>query len=59
MVHVIAETARHAGHADIVREMIDGQVGLREANTNVPSQQEQWWGDYVARLQRTAEEAGR
>jgi hypothetical protein len=24
-VHVIAETAQHAGHADIIRETIDGQ----------------------------------
>jgi uncharacterized damage-inducible protein DinB len=27
MVHMIEETARHCGHADIVREMLDGQVG--------------------------------
>ena len=25
--HVIAETARHAGHADILRELIDGSTG--------------------------------
>jgi hypothetical protein len=25
---VILETARHAGHADIIREQIDGQTGL-------------------------------
>jgi len=25
IVHIIAETAQHAGHADIVREAIDGQ----------------------------------
>lgn len=28
LVHVTAETQRHAGHADIVRELIDGSVGL-------------------------------
>lgn len=28
MVHVTADTQRHAGHADIVRELIDGSVGL-------------------------------
>lgn len=27
LVHVIDETARHAGHADILRELIDGAVG--------------------------------
>ncbi len=25
LVHVVAETAQHAGHADIIRETIDGQ----------------------------------
>lgn len=27
LVHMIEETARHAGHADILRERIDGSVG--------------------------------
>jgi hypothetical protein len=27
IVAVIEETARHAGHADIIREQIDGQTG--------------------------------
>jgi len=27
MVHMIEETARHAGHADLIREAIDGQQG--------------------------------
>jgi hypothetical protein len=26
--HMIEETARHAGHADILREQIDGATGL-------------------------------
>ena len=25
LLHVIAETSQHAGHADIIRESIDGQ----------------------------------
>ena len=28
MVHMIEETARHAGHADITRELIDGSTGM-------------------------------
>ncbi|MDX8030450.1 DinB family protein [Lentzea sp. BCCO 10_0856] len=28
LVHVLTETARHAGHADIVREQIDGATGV-------------------------------
>ncbi|MFD9697830.1 DinB family protein [Lentzea sp. NPDC059081] len=27
LVHMLSETARHAGHADILREQIDGAVG--------------------------------
>jgi uncharacterized damage-inducible protein DinB len=27
LVHMIEETARHAGHADIIRELIDGETG--------------------------------
>jgi hypothetical protein len=27
MVHMIEETARHAGHADILRELTDGAIG--------------------------------
>ncbi|MEU7019980.1 DinB family protein [Streptomyces sp. NPDC046203] len=29
MVHVLGETMRHAGHADILREGLDGRTGLR------------------------------
>lgn len=36
LVHLIAETHRHAGHADIVREQIDGEIGLSEGNDNLP-----------------------
>ena len=31
LVHMVAETQRHAGHADIVRETIDGRPGGRPA----------------------------
>jgi hypothetical protein len=27
LLHLIEETARHAGHADIIRETLDGSVG--------------------------------
>jgi hypothetical protein len=27
IVHLLEETARHAGHADILRELIDGETG--------------------------------
>lgn len=32
MVHVLGETIRHAGHADILREGVDGRTGMRAEN---------------------------
>jgi Protein of unknown function (DUF664) len=55
MVHMLAETDRHAGHADIVRELIDGAVGLRADNDNMAPGDAAWWEKYRARLQETAE----
>jgi len=59
LVHMIAETHRHAGHADILRELIDGLAGLRRDSTNMPSSDQAWWDDYRARLEQFARTAGR
>jgi uncharacterized damage-inducible protein DinB len=58
LVHIIAETHRHAGHADIVRELIDGLVGLRAVNDNIAPGDATWWESYRNRLERAAREAG-
>jgi hypothetical protein len=58
LVHVIAETHRHAGHADVVRELIDGAVGLREGNDNMAPGDREWWEAYRSRLERVAQQAG-
>lgn len=58
LVHVIAETHRHAGHADIVRELIDGAAGLRDGNDNLAPGDRAWWDHYRTRLERVAQEAG-
>jgi len=58
LVHVIAETGRHAGHADIVRELIDGAVGLRDGNDNMAPGDQAWWENYRGRLEGVAQEAG-
>jgi uncharacterized damage-inducible protein DinB len=58
LVHVIAETNRHAGHADIVRELIDGAAGLRDGNDNMAPGDQTWWESYRSRLERVAQEAG-
>jgi uncharacterized damage-inducible protein DinB len=57
LVHVIAETDRHAGHADIVRELIDGAAGLREGNDNLAPGDQGWWDSYRSRLERVAQQA--
>jgi uncharacterized damage-inducible protein DinB len=54
LVHMIAETHRHAGHADIVRELIDGSAGVRQDNTNMPEADEAWWEAHRAKLERVA-----
>lgn len=58
LVHVIAETHRHAGHADIVRELIDGAVGYRTENDNLPDGDAEWWRTYRELVERSAREAG-
>jgi uncharacterized damage-inducible protein DinB len=58
LVHMIAETHRHAGHADIVREMIDGAVGLTAVTGNMAPGDPSWWRGYVGRLELVAREAG-
>jgi Protein of unknown function (DUF664) len=55
---MIAETDRHAGHADIVRELIDGTVGLRQGNDNMAPGDRAWWQRYRDRLERAAKQAG-
>jgi uncharacterized damage-inducible protein DinB len=58
LVHLIAETHRHAGHADIVRELIDGVAGLRDGNDNLAPGDRGWWQRYRGRLEDVAQEAG-
>lgn len=55
LVHNVDELARHAGHADILRELIDGGVGLGQTNSNLPDHDNEWWTAYRATLQDTAD----
>ena len=58
LVHVVAETNRHAGHADLVRELIDGAAGLQPDDDNLRAHDRAWWEDYRNRLERVARAAG-
>ncbi|MFD8915302.1 DinB family protein [Streptomyces sp. NPDC059575] len=59
VIRVTADTHRHAGHADILRELMDGAVGMNQGNTSIPPGDEEWWETYRNRLERAAREAGR
>lgn len=57
IVHVIAETTRHAGHADIVRELIDGAAGFTSGNGDLPTLDDEGWSAHFDRLERAAKHA--
>ncbi|MEV1077352.1 DinB family protein [Streptomyces sp. NPDC050211] len=59
VVRVIADTHRHAGHADIIRELMDGAVGMNKGNDSLPPGDSAWWEEYRSRLERVARDAGR
>jgi hypothetical protein len=57
LVHVLAETSRHAGQAGIVREFIDGAAGLQADDDNLRAHDPQWWRDYRSQLEQVAQQA--
>jgi uncharacterized damage-inducible protein DinB len=57
LLHVVAETHRHAGHADVVRELVDGAAGYRAGNDNLAAVDTQWWEQYRERLEQVARQA--
>jgi hypothetical protein len=54
LVRMVAETNRHLGHADIVRELIDGAVGMRQDTANLPDSDADWWRSYHDRVEAAA-----
>ncbi len=57
LVHMIAEVARHAGQADILREGLDGAVGYAPGNSNLPDRDAAGWLAHRARVEAAAREA--
>ncbi|MET7935544.1 DinB family protein [Streptomyces sp. NPDC005322] len=57
VVRVISDTHRHAGHADIIRELLDGAVGMNKGNDSMPPGDSAWWESYRSGLERAAHEA--
>ncbi|MER6104746.1 DinB family protein [Streptomyces sp. NPDC001832] len=56
LLRVISDTQRHAGHADVVRELIDGATGYTLAQDSMPSGDPTWWKNHRARLEQVARE---
>jgi hypothetical protein len=50
LIRMVAETAQHAGHADIIRELIDGRAGPDHDAVD-----ETAWRKYVARIEAAAD----
>ena len=51
LLTVLLDTARHAGHADIVRELIDGAAGNNRSWSGVqPAEDEEYRRTYLARV---------
>lgn len=51
LVRTLTDTAQHAGHADILRELVDGQAGRDRDEQGDAAQ----WAGYVARIQAAAD----
>jgi hypothetical protein len=50
LVRMVAETAQHAGHADVIRELIDGKGGPDHDGFDEPT-----WRAYTAQVQAAAD----
>jgi len=50
LIRMVAETAQHAGHADIVRELIDGKGGPDQDSID-----ESTWRQYITKVQAAAD----
>jgi len=50
LIRMVAETAQHAGHVDIIRELIDGKGGPDQDSID-----ESTWQEYIADVQSAAD----
>ena len=56
IIHILNETTRHAGHADILREQLDGRTGgVRDA---AYVERAADWAAHRSRIEQAARRAG-
>jgi uncharacterized damage-inducible protein DinB len=59
MVHLLNETNRHAGHADILREQLDGVVGAGAQSTVLHGHNPDYWEGLRAEIEQAARASDR
>jgi hypothetical protein len=57
MVHMLSDTTRHAGHADILREQLDGAVGTDAESTALHGHDRAFWEARCAKIEQDARAA--
>nr|WP_308292965.1 DUF664 domain-containing protein [Pseudarthrobacter sp. R1] len=57
LVHMVAERAQHLGHADILRELIDGSAGQRPGDPNLTVRSAEEWAAHRASIEAAARAA--
>jgi Protein of unknown function (DUF664) len=59
MVHRLSDSTRHAGHADILREGLDGAVGVDADSAPLHGRDNAFWEERRAEIERVAQAAAR
>jgi hypothetical protein len=54
LVHMLTETARHAGHADILREQLDGKTGTEAVFAEQADQDAAFWQEHLPTIEAAA-----
>ena len=54
LVHMLAERSQHLGHADILRELIDGTAGQRPGDPNLTPRSPEEWAAHRASIEAAA-----
>jgi hypothetical protein len=57
LVHMVAERAHHLGHADILRELMDGSAGQRPGDANLTARSPEEWAAHRAAIEAAARQA--
>jgi len=57
LVHMCVETAHHCGHADIIRELIDGAVGRDATGSDLGHRDTAGWSELHDQIEQAARQA--